>query len=102
MNPDKIMRKELLALLKGGQAHIGFRRCRFGFSSGGDKPPCAQWQLPCVARFGAYGITQWDILEFVRNSHHVSPEFPNGYWPEPGAKATAPQWNQIIKGIRSD
>ena len=31
MNSDKVIRKELLALLKGGEAHMGFDRAVSGF-----------------------------------------------------------------------
>ena len=46
--------------------------------------PHTGWQLLEHSR-----IAQWDILEFSRNASHVSPDFPDGYWPKtPGRRAT--------------
>jgi len=46
-------------------------------------------------------ITQWDILEFIRNPAHVSPSWPEGYWPQPEAQATAEQWQQTVAAIQA-
>jgi len=32
-------------------------------------------------------LAQWDILEFSRNAKHVSPKWPEGYWPASEAPA---------------
>jgi hypothetical protein len=32
-------------------------------------------------------IAQWDILEFTRDPDHVSPRWPEGYWPPPDEQA---------------
>jgi hypothetical protein len=47
-------------------------------------------------------ITQWDILEFIRNPNHVSPDWPVGYWPSPEAQAGKDQWQQTIAAFRAD
>ena len=50
---------------------------------------------------------QWDILEFSRNPGHVSPPFPDGYWPcgdappDDGAGTgrwthSAPTWRRCV------
>jgi hypothetical protein len=47
-------------------------------------------------------LAQWDILEFSRNGKHVSPKWPEGYWP---AKPTPPSdsaWDESIKSFRAD
>ena len=41
-------------------------------------------------------IAQWDILEFSRNAKHVSPDWPEGYWPRTDAPPTAAAWNASI------
>ncbi|MEN6466025.1 MAG: DinB family protein [Syntrophaceae bacterium] len=102
MNPDKVMRKELLALLKGGQAHMDFGDAVAGFplEEINRQVPNAGYMVWHVLEH--MRITQWDILEFVRDPNHVSPDFPDDYWPQPGAKATPAGWNKIVKAIRSD
>src|SRR5262249_58197365 len=47
-------------------------------------------------------IAQWDILEFSRNAKHISPDFPQGYWPKGDAPPSAAAWNKSIKAFRSD
>ena len=47
-------------------------------------------------------IVQWDILEFIRNPGHVSPDFPEGYWPGPDEKATSAVWEKTVEDIRND
>jgi len=47
-------------------------------------------------------IAQWDILEFSRNSKHVSPEWPVGHWPRTEAPPSASAWNESIATFRKD
>jgi hypothetical protein len=47
-------------------------------------------------------IAQLDILEFSRNPKHVSPEWPEGYWPRAEAPPTPAAWNESIKKFRHD
>src|SRR5260370_41210441 len=47
-------------------------------------------------------IAQWDILEFSRNPRHVSPRFPEGYWPEGDAPPSAAAWDRSVAGFRAD
>jgi hypothetical protein len=47
-------------------------------------------------------IAQWDIVEFVRNPNHVSPPWPEGYWPPEGQAADERQWNETIEKFRED
>jgi len=102
MNADRVIRKELLALLRGGEAHMGFDKALSGFPMKeiNNRVPNSSytvWHLLEHMR-----IAQWDILEFVRNPGHVSPEFPAGYWPQSDAMATPALWRKSIKGIRAD
>jgi uncharacterized damage-inducible protein DinB len=88
MNTDKSLREHLLYLLSGGGAHLSFEEA-FGDIPAelqGAKPlglPYTPWRLLEHMR-----IAQWDILEFIRNPSHVSPEWPEGYWPESDAPPT--------------
>ena len=47
-------------------------------------------------------IAQWDILEFSRNSKHISPEFPDGYWPQGDAPPDAKSWDESVEAFQSD
>jgi hypothetical protein len=102
MSSDKVMREQLLALLRGGNAHLGFDDAvaNFPLEHINTKPPnvaYTPWHLLEHIR-----IAQWDILEFVRNPAHVSPSWPEGYWPAPGEQADEARWQQTINEFRAD
>ena len=78
----RALREHLLQLLRGGQAHLDFDKAIAGLPATlrGARPagiPHTPWRLLEHMR-----IAQWDILEFSRNPKHVSPPFPEGYWPK--------------------
>ncbi|HEY4107947.1 DinB family protein [Puia sp.] len=80
--------KELTAALQKGNAHATFEETvkdipQKLLGAAPDGLPYSLWQLIEHIR-----ITQWDILEFSRNPEHVSPTWPDGYWPK--EKAPAP------------
>jgi hypothetical protein len=96
MNTDQLasLRKHLLYLLKGGGAHIDFDRAVADLPAKlrGAKPagmPHTPWRLVAHMR-----IAQWDILEFTRNPKHVSPSFPEGYWPAGDAPPNDAAWDE--------
>ena len=47
-------------------------------------------------------ICQWDILQFTNNSAHISPSFPDGYWPDSEAPPDALAWDQSLSDFRDD
>jgi len=96
------LRQHLLDLLRGGHAHLDFERAVKDFPSQlrGKKPkdaPYTAWQLLEHLR-----IAQWDILEFSRNPKHVSPSWPDGYWPKTEAPPSAASWNNSVRSFRAD
>jgi uncharacterized damage-inducible protein DinB len=102
MENDKSLRQHLLYLLGGGGAHADFDAAisRLPAELRGKKPkgcPHTAWQLLEHMR-----IAQWDILEFSRDAEHVSPEWPEGYWPEKEAPATKAAWDRSVKSFRAD
>ena len=47
-------------------------------------------------------LAQWDILEFTRDPDHVSPPWPEGYWPSPDEEADAAMWQKTLQDFRAD
>jgi len=99
---DQPLRDHLLYLLKGGGAHASFDDAM------GDWPvqlagvkvanfPHTAWMLLEHLRIG-----QWDIVEFSRNSKHVSPKWPEGYWPASEAPADEKAWTASMAAFRND
>ena len=102
MNEDKLLREHVIYLLRGGGAHLGFDEAVADLPPAlrGARPPGVPhtpWRLVEHLR-----IAQWDILEFSRNPHHVSPEFPDGYWPESDAPPSEAAWNTSLAQFRAD
>src|SRR5579872_2691296 len=94
--------RELEAALNGGHAHASFEDAvkkvdhkRLGETPGG--LPYSIWQLVEHIR-----ISQWDILEFSRNPKHVSPDWPDGYWPKEKTPLHATDWERSLDRIRAD
>ena len=99
---DKVLREHVIYLLKGGGAHLDFE------SAIADLPPDLRgakvegvphtpWRLLEHLR-----ICQWDILEFSRNPDHVSPEFPDGCWPDTDAPPDDLAWDKSVQAFRDD
>jgi hypothetical protein len=102
MNKDDGLRPHLLYLLGGGGAHVDFLSAVGNLPAAlcGIKPegaPHTAWQLLEHLR-----IAQWDILEFSRNSKHVSPEFPDGYWPKGEKPPDEMAWDRSIQSFQAD
>jgi hypothetical protein len=102
MNHDKALREHLLYLLRDGGAHLSFDAAIADLPvalRGARVPgvPHTPWRLLEHMR-----IAQWDILEFSRNPRHVSPPFPDGYWPKGDAPPDAAAWDRSVAAFRSD
>jgi len=102
MDADQIFRQQLLQLLRGGNAHMTFDQAVESFPMGSinARPPNVPYP-PC-ALLEHVRIAQWDILEFVRDPDHVSPPWPEGYWPPRGTVANPSRWQQAIAAFRAD
>ena len=99
---DQAIREHVLYLLRGGGAHLSFDDAIADLPAEfrGRKPdnvPHSPWRLLEHMR-----NAQWDILEFCRNPKHVSPKFPDGYWPEGDAPPTADAWDRTIQAFHED
>jgi hypothetical protein len=94
--------KNVVHLLERGNAHASLDDAlkNIPFSLLGEKPanlPYSIWQLAEHIR-----ISQWDILEFSRNAKHISPKWPDGYWPSEVAPGSETTWQKCIETIQAD
>lgn len=99
---SRALRKHLLYLLNESGAHATFDDVIDDWPAqlAGAKVanfPHTAWMLVEHIR-----IAQWDILEFSRNSKHVSPSWPQGYWPSPEAPENERSWNAAIAAVKND
>jgi hypothetical protein len=96
------LRKHLVELLDGGQAHATFDDVIKGLPPQlrGTRPKGAShspWELLEHMR-----IAQRDILEFTRNARHESPKWPEGYWPDSPKPASPKAWAKTVAAVRAD
>ncbi len=98
------VREQLVALLRGGQAHADFEAAIKDFPAElrGRVPeglPYSAWQLLEHLR-----IAQRDILNFSApptGGYHPL-EWPGDYWPKSAEPPSAGAWEQTAAAIRSD
>jgi hypothetical protein len=96
------LRQNLAYLISGGGAHAKFDEVIKNLPPElrGRKPdnfPHSLWMILEHMR-----IAQWDILEFSSNKQHVSPKWPDEYWPKIAGPASAAAWNKSIQQFRAD
>ena len=99
---DKMLREHVVNLLSGRGAHLDWKESFAGIppKMRGVRPnglPYSLWDLLEHMR-----IAQWDILEFSRDAKHVSPEWPEGYWPGEAAPPDAKAWDKSLKQFERD
>ena len=98
---DAALREHLLYLLRGGGAHVDFESAVTDFpqelvNKSARGVPYTPWGLLEHVR-----IAQRDIVEFSRDPAHVSPPWPEGYWPAPDATADRAAWDRTVEAVRA-
>jgi hypothetical protein len=99
---EQALRDHLLSLLRGADAHLSFDDFIAGFPAEScgqriDGLPYTAWQVLEHMR-----IAQWDIVEFCRDAKHVSPKWPEGYWPKPAQLGNTELWQESTEKFRAD
>jgi uncharacterized damage-inducible protein DinB len=99
---DQTLRKNLIELLKGGQAHSTIRKALRDIAP--DKRTIrpeglehSVWQILEHMR-----LAQEDILRYTLDANWASPEFPAGYWPARPEQVTEADWQQSVAGFFND
>ena len=100
---DSTLRLQLIRGLNGAHAHMGFEEAVAEFPADAmnrraPNVPYTPWHILEHLR-----ITQWDILEYIRDSAHwISPDWPEGYWPDQTAETTPDGWTATVDGFLAD
>ena len=102
MTDDDILRKELIALIDGVDAHMTFRDAVAGFPAEAmnlhaPNVSYTPWHLLEHLR-----ITQADILDYILDRSYLGLDWPEAYWPAPDATATPDDWTTTIDGFLDD
>jgi DinB superfamily len=102
MDSNASLRTHLVDVLTKAEAHLdsGSELKDFPKKLRGRKPegaPHTPWQLLEHMR-----LAQWDILRFSVDANHVSPKFPEGYWPKADAPPDDKAWDKSVKEFLHD
>jgi hypothetical protein len=103
MPDDTALRRQLVDLLTGGNAHITFADAvkEFPVEKAGIRPagsPHSVWELLEHLR-----IAQEDILRFSSAPEgYTELKWPDDYWPASPAPNSASEWNRSVEAVRKD
>lgn len=100
MTNERSLRDQLADVLDWGHAHIKFDDAVKDF------PPELRGKRPAGAPHSAWELLEhlrlalWDIYEFSVDASHVSPEFPDGYWPVTPEPPSEAAWDESVSAYR--
>jgi uncharacterized damage-inducible protein DinB len=102
LTDEKSVREYLGRALSWSEAHVEWKKAvsKFPAKDRGKRPEGAQhsaWELLEHMR-----IATWDILEFSRDAKHVSPDWPEGYWPKKPSPPNAAAWDKSVRSLERD
>lgn len=99
---DSILRKHLVELLRGGQAHTTVEQALAGlkFSLLNVRPANSLHSI--WEEFEHMRLAQQDILRYTVDASWISPSFPEGYWPKPAEQVTEETWSASGAAFFSD
>ncbi len=95
-------RVRLAASLQGKGAHLSFEEAVHDFPDRlmNEKPahvPYSFWHSLEHIR-----LTQWDMLEYIRDPAYQSPPWPAGYWPDQDAATDRAGWQRTVERYLAD
>lgn len=102
MENEEILRKHLLNLLRGGNAHMPYE------AAVADFPVEAMNTLPPNVSYTPWHLlehlrlTQSDILDFIRNPNYVWRKWPDEYWPAKDARGDEALWQKSVSQFKAD
>lgn len=102
MKYNTTLTDELIFLLEKGNAHASFE------DAVKDMPLHLVTEIPEALPYNIWQlvehirIAQWDIVEFCLSEKHVSPKWPDAYWPAKTDKPTEQDWKHSLEAIRKE
>jgi hypothetical protein len=102
MTETDILRRELIRLLDGVDAHMPFDEAVADFPDDAinRRPPGVDytpWHLIEHLR-----LTQADILDYIQNRSYIESDWPEAYWPASDATATPAEFARTVEEFKAD
>jgi uncharacterized damage-inducible protein DinB len=99
---EMVLREQLLALLRGGEAHVKVESALANVSAGLRHTRPAEGVHSVWEELEHLRIAQQDILQFTIDSTWKSPKWPEGYWPSATESVTDEMWQKSVAEFLSD
>jgi uncharacterized damage-inducible protein DinB len=102
MDVNARLRAQVSAALGWEDAHAGFE------SAVADVPPDFRGRRPAGSPHSLWELvehlrlTQYDILDFCRNTAYVEQTWPDDYWPRTPEPPSDDAWRDGVAGVRRD
>ena len=98
----RLLREQLLSLLRSENAHMSFDEVVADFPMDQINTRIPHENYTTWHILEHLRLTQRDILLFMTDPAYTEPSWPDDYWPARDATATASEWEQTIDGFRAD
>lgn len=99
---DKVLRKELIELLKGGQAHSTLEEVLTDLSPERWNKPPQEGIRTAYEELEHMRLAQEDILKYTVDPSWKSPEWPDGFWPPDDYEMTEDVLENTVSGFFRD
>lgn len=99
---DSILRKELVDLLQGRQAHATAKQALDGLKPELRNVRPVNGEHSVWEDFEHLRLAQEDILRYTVDPSWVSPTFPDGYWPKTTEQLTEEVWEKSVAAFFAD
>ena len=102
MPSDQSLRDELVFLLEGGNAHMSFEEAVVAYPMERINTPFPNGSYSSWHLLEHLRLSQWDILDFIRNPDYEERAWPKDYWPASDQQATPDDWQRTIRDFLAD
>jgi hypothetical protein len=99
---ERLLRSQLVDLLRGEGARMSFDDAVADFPDDAMNRLIPNGSVTPWHMLEHIRLTQWDILDYVRNRDYVEPDWPADYWPDESARATPEQFQATLDAFRAD
>jgi hypothetical protein len=102
VNKLEVLRDHLAKSLRGGQAFVPYEKALEGIRPGHRSVRPDEALHSIYEELYHMTVAQEDLLYYALMDVWDSPEWPGGFWPEPGHTATDEEWNQTVDKFFGD
>lgn len=99
---DSILRKHLVELLRGGQAHTTLEQALEGITPALRTVQSVTNGHSVWEELEHMRLAQEDILRYTLDASWTSPHFPEGYWPKKADAVTEEAWAASVAAFFAD